>query len=170
MNDIIESLQNRRSIRKYTGENISAKDCKVLLQTAVQAPTARGLCPCRFILVRDREMLNALSYAHPYATMLQQAGAAVVVCGDLKVQAELGYILMDGAAATTQLLSAAHAMGFGSCWLGLYPREERVKAIRDLMGIPEHIYPISLVALGYAAEEKGKPDRYKDEEVHLDRW
>jgi nitroreductase len=58
----------------------------------------------------------------------------------------------------------------GAVWIGIYPREERIKGIKNLLSLPEDILPVSLVAIGYPAEKKEAENRYKPERVHHNRW
>jgi nitroreductase len=136
----------------------------------MHAPTARNIQPWHFIVVDERAVLDQLSEAHPYAKMLKQAGLAILVCGDRKLQENDGYIVQDCSAATQNILLAAHANGLGSVWLGMYPREERMKDVGKLLGIPGHILPVSLISIGYPNEQKEAPDRYKPDRVHYNKF
>ena len=81
-----------------------------------------------------------------------------------------GRWLLDCAAATENILIAANALGLGACWVGIYPVEERIQALRDLLGIPGHVIPLCMVSIGYPAEEKGPSNRFRPERVHQGRW
>jgi nitroreductase len=78
--------------------------------------------------------------------------------------------MIDCSAATQNLLLAAHAKGLGACWIGIYPREERIDRLTELLHLPDHIIPFSLVALGFPAEQKEREERYDDSRVHVDTW
>ncbi|HON06620.1 MAG TPA: nitroreductase family protein, partial [Verrucomicrobiota bacterium] len=80
------------------------------------------------------------------------------------------YMLQDCAAAIENLLLAAHILGLGACWLGVHPRENRIKAIKEILGLPENIIPVSVVAVGKPGETKEPRTRYKAEKVHYERW
>ena len=102
--------------------------------------------------------------------MLKQAPLAILVCGDLSVQKQDGYVVQDCSAATQNILLAAHAKKLGAVWLGIYPKEARVAGIRKLFGLPGHILPVSLIAIGSPAEHKGRENRFKASRVHTNRW
>jgi nitroreductase len=102
--------------------------------------------------------------------MAKDAAAAVLVCGDLSLEKSTGYWVVDCAAATENLLLAAHALGLGAVWTGIYPRQSRMDGFRRLLELPENVVPHSLVALGYPAEHPPAEDRYRPDRVHLDRW
>jgi nitroreductase len=168
--DAIRTILSRRSIRKYTDQAIPKNIVNDLLNAGMHAPTARNIQPWHFIVVDERAVLDQLSEAHPYAKMLKQAGLAILVCGDRKLQENDGYIVQDCSAATQNILLAAHANGLGSVWLGMYPREERMKDVGKLLGIPGHILPVSLISIGYPNEQKEAPDRYKPDRVHYNKF
>ena len=102
--------------------------------------------------------------------MLKEAEKAILVCGDLSLETFKGYWMLDCSAATQNILLAAHAKGISSCWLGIYPREGRVTKMRELLGMPNHVIPFSLVSLGYPAEQKGKEARYDQSRIHHNKW
>ena len=95
---------------------------------------------------------------------------AILICGDLKSEKHKGYWVQDCSAATQNLLVAAQAKGLGAVWLGVYPREDRVAGIRKVLGLPEHIVPLSLIPVGHKGEEKPPANRYDPSRVHHDRW
>ncbi|GAG53365.1 unnamed protein product, partial [marine sediment metagenome] len=73
-------------------------------------------------------------------------------------------------AATQNILLAAHASGLGAVWIGVYPAEPLVTATKKLLNLPEHIIPISLISIGYPAEQKPRQDRYRADRVHYNQW
>jgi len=81
-----------------------------------------------------------------------------------------GYWPIDCSAATQNILLAAHMKGLGACWLGVYPREDRVINLKKLFKTPEHIIPFSVISLGYPCEESGKVDRYERSRIHKNTW
>ena len=168
--DTIKAIMTRRSIRRFKERSVEEKKIEVLLRAAMQAPSGHNYQPWHFIVITERGILSVIPEFHEYAKMLHQAPAAIMVCGDMRIEGSIEYINTDCSAATENLLLAAHDLGLGAVWLGIYPRERRVQEIRRLLEIPRHIIPISLVALGYAAEEKEPEDRFRPERVHRNRW
>ena len=168
--DAIKNMLTRRSIRKYTSRIISDDIVKELLEAGMHAPTARNYQPWHFVVVNDRSMIDALSVAHPYAKMLKEATLAILVCGDRTIQEEDGYLIQDCSAATQNIMLAAHAHGLGSVWLGMYPREDRMQKVSELLDIPDHILPVALISIGYPNEVKKAPVRYKEDRIHLNKF
>ena len=170
MHPIIRQIQTRRSIRSYRPDPIAPGLLEDLLQAAMYAPSARNQQPWHFIVVNQREALDALAEANPYAKMLYQAPVAILVCAEPKRCTSPQYWQQDCAAATENILLAAHGVGLGTCWCGLYPAEERCDACREILNIPADIIPLSLIALGYPAEEKDLPERFQPERIHYNCW
>lgn len=168
MKGLIQAIFARRSIRKYTTERVSEEDIETLLQAAMAAPSASNRQPWHFMVVTDREKLNTLADLHPYGKMLFEAPLGVAVCGDVTVSNR--FWVQDCSAATENLLLAATALGLGAVWLGVYPSEERVKAVKGVLNIPENMVPLNLISLGHPAEEKEPRTQYDESKVHRETW
>ena len=169
-NPVIDAILKRRSIRRYRRGNVDKSVIKELLIAGMYAPSARNQQPWHFVVTGDRETLGRIMSVHPYASMLSGAALAILVCGDETLELSKGYWAVDCAAATQNILLAAHALGLGAVWLGVYPRRERQDAIREIFSLPGHIHPFALVSVGYPAEEKAVPDRIREDRVHWDQW
>lgn len=166
----MDEIYTRRSIRSYSDKPISRETLDALVKAGMNAPSAGNARSARFITVEDRAVLDAIPELHKYATMLHQAPAAIVVCGDVSTEYHQAYWVQDCAAATQNILLEATSRGIGSCWLGIHPREEREKGLSELLGLPSDVRPLSVVALGYPAEDKEPNDFFEAEWVHRDRW
>ncbi len=167
--EAMEAIMTRRSIRRYTGEQVSPEHERRLLEAAMAAPSAHNHQPWRFIVVRSRETLDSIPEFHPYSRMLKEASLAVVVCGDNEVQ-KTDFWAHDCSAATENMLVAANALGLGAVWLGVHPNEGLVSKTRGLLGIPSHVTPLCIVSVGHPAEEKPPGDRYDESKIHREKW
>jgi nitroreductase len=168
--DAIEAIFNRRSIRKFKNQLIDKEPIELIIKAAMHAPSARNTQSWQFLVIFDKKMLNAITKVHPYSSMMTEASHAILVCGDKNLEPNEAYCNQNCSAATQNILLAAHAKGIGSVWLGVYPREERVKGISALFELPEHILPVSLIALGYPNEKPKLPDRFVPDKVHYEKW
>jgi nitroreductase len=168
--DALEAILTRRSIRKYQDRPVPEEVCRRLLAAAMQAPSARNAQPWQFVLIDDRELLAEIPRINPNAQMAGRAPLAILVCGDLSLEKSPGYWVVDCAAAAQNLLLAAHALGLGAVWTGVYPREQRSEGLRRLLDLPENVMPHSLIVLGYPAEQPRSQERYRPERVHQNRW
>ncbi|MBD5322213.1 MAG: nitroreductase family protein [Bacteroides sp.] len=175
-NPAIECILTRTSVRQYAPDRTVSRDTvETLLRAAMSAPTAVNKQPWAFVAIDDRAVLDSLTTALPYARMLSQAPLAIVVCGDLSKSidgesVDRGFWIQDVSAATENLLLAAHALGLGAVWTGVYPDPERVNAVKEYLGMPENIIPLAVVPIGYPTGSQTPKDKWKPENVHFNRW
>lgn len=168
--DLFNTILNRRSIRKYSDKKIPDAVFKDLLKSAMYAPSAMNYQPWQFVVVTQRKRLDEILKVISYAEMLKSAQAAILICGDLNLEKNIDYIQQNCSAATQNLMLCAHGLSLGSCWIGVYPVKEITSGLQDLFKLPEYVVPISLVSLGYPAENPMAEDRFKTEKVHFNRW
>lgn len=168
--DTLKAILSRRSIRKYSGKAIPEEYYEIMLKAAMHAPSARNRQPWHFIVINDKIILNRLAESNPSWKMLSQADKAIVVCGDTETEDAESSLIQDCSAATQNLLLAAHELGLGAVWLGVHPREDRVREIRNAMGLPDRILPVSMISIGTPDEERLAEDRFIGDRVHFDRW
>jgi len=168
--DALKAILGRRSIRKFTGETVPDGDVKKLLEAAMAAPSACNQQPWHFVVIRSRDTFNGIMRIQPYTKMLEKASLAVVVCADPELQTCPGFWVQDCSAATENLLLAVHAMGYGATWCGVYPSDDVVWKMRELLGLPKQVYPLCVVAVGVPDEEKQPANRYNEERVHREKW
>jgi nitroreductase len=168
MDKRLDLIFRRRSIRRYQTKPIDRKDMRILLEAGMAAPSASNLKPWHFVTVTNRDRLKALADAHPYGKMLAKAALAIAVCADPSISGR--YWEQDCSAATENVLLGASALGLGTVWLGCHPREERKTAIRKVLGIPDSIQILSLISVGYPAEEKEVRTQYDETRVHEEEW
>lgn len=168
--DVLQAIFTRRSIRKYTGAPISEEHMETLLKAGSSAPSAHNLQPRHFIVIKNPATLDYISEMHPYAKMLPQAGCCIIVCGDDEVQKTKGLLVEDCAASIENILLAAHGLGLGAVWCGLYPAPELTKIIATTAKLPENIEPIGMVVVGHKVEAKEPADRFDRARVHYDQW
>jgi nitroreductase len=169
--DALEAILTRRSIRVFQPGEVNLATIKELAKAAMHAPSAADEQPWYFLALTDPAILKQIPSIHPYASMVADVSAAVLVCGAPELETHAGMWVQDCAAATQNFLLAAHAKGLGSVWLGVYPREERMTPLRKLLGIPEHIYPFAILPLGIPGETPELLlERYREERVRVNHW
>lgn len=166
----MDAIYRRRSIRKYKNEEIPNEKLLEFIKAGMNAPSARDRQPWHFIIINDRETLNKIIEIHPHAEMLSEAPTAILVCGDLILEKGKGYWMLDCSAATENILLEIADQDYGAVWLGVYPDEERVKDIKKLVNLPEHIIPLSLIAVGVPAEEKPRKNIFLEDRIKYNTW
>ena len=169
----IEDIMTRTSVRAYTDKAVGSEQIDTLLRAAMAAPTAGNKQPWRFVVINDKSILNAISENFHTMTMAKDAAAAVIMCGDVTSTFDgdaRDYWIQDVSAASENLLLAAHAMGLGAVWCGIYPQMSRVEQSSEMLHLPENIIPMACICVGYPAGETTPKDKWKPEYIHYDTW
>ncbi len=168
----LDFILGRRSVRVYAPGDVSEETVKTLLEAAMAAPSAVAKDPWRFVVLRQREGLKRLAALLPNGQMIADAAVGVAVCGDLEAahDRQLSYLLQDCSAAIENLLLAVHGVGLGACWLGVHPREDRIRKVGELLGLPRSVIPVACIAIGHPGEQKEPRTRYNETYVHREKW
>lgn len=165
---VLDNIATRTSIRDYEARPVEKEKVEKMLRAAMAAPTAMNKQPWHFVVVDQRNVLDALAGANPYAKMLKKAPLAIVVCGNTDKMIEGGgrdFWIQDASAATENLLLAAHAMGLGAVWTGAYPSEERCISISKVLSLSDNLIPLNMIVVGYPAEQPQPKQKFKEENV-----
>ena len=162
--DLMEVIRTRRSVRKYQDKPIAKELLETIVDAGRLAATARNEQPWEFIVVTDPQLKAQVAAATDHGKFIAQAAALIAVfCKDCK------YFLEEGSAATQNILLAAHGLGIGSCWIA-GDKKDYAPEVADILGVPAGFRLISLVALGYPAEQPQKAKRPLSEVLHWERF
>ena len=173
--DFKNLVQQRRSHRKFTGEEVSAEDVKLILRAGLMAPTSKGQRAWQFVVVDDKTDLEKLSDAKDLGgQLIKDAALAIVVLGD-PMQNDCW--VEDGSIAAISMQYQVEELGLGSCWVqmrgrGLSDGTSADTVIRGVLDIPENLSCLCVIAVGHKADER-KPqneDKLKWENVHLEKY
>lgn len=170
---VMEDILNRKSVRKYTKEEVKKEQLEMLVRAGMAAPSARNSQPWLFFVINDRAILDNLAKQLPNAKMLLNAKAAIVVCGNLQKALEgdgREFWVQDCSAATQNILLAAESMGLGAVWTGAYPRKETENIIKVELGLPEHIVPLNVIPIGWQTGEEKPKQKYTEENIRWNKW
>jgi nitroreductase len=166
--DVFEAIRGRRSVRRFSSADVSDEDLRRILEAAIWAPSAGNLQPWRFVVVRDRGVKEGLARAALNQMFIAEAPVVVVVCADVErsgmYYGDRGrylYCIQDTAAAIQNMLLAAYALGYGTCWVGAF-REE---VVREILGLPDNVRPVAIIPIGRPAEKPRPPARIPLEHV-----
>lgn len=173
--DFHELIINRRSIRKYTDEPISAEDVRLILEAALLSPTSKSSRAWQLVAVEDKETLARLAECKPAgASSVGRCTLAVVVTVD-STKSEAW--MEDASIAASYMQLQAAALGLGSCWIQLYGRSAADgtpsdQFVQEVLGIPETCSALCIVTLGHPDEIRKPQDteKLKWENVHIGRW
>ena len=162
----MQEIFERVSIRKYTDRAVEDEKILAILRAAMAAPSAGNQQPWEFYVVRDRNKLEELSRVSPYAGCAKAAPVANVSAYREKLWAP-AYAQIDMSIAMENLWLACGEQGLGGVWLGIAPVEDRMRAVEDILGIPEGLRAFAVFPLGYPAEERKQQDRFDESRIHF---
>ena len=169
---VVENIMTRKSIREFTAQPISKDTIETILKAGMAAPSAMNKQPWAFVVVDDKEVMDSLRAVHPYAN-LKTAAAAIIVCGDMDKTIEGAgkeYWVQDCSAVTENILLAAHGLGLGAVWCGVYPVPERVSDVSRVLGLPETIVPLNVITMGYPDQNPDVKDKWNPGAIHWQKW
>ncbi len=183
--ETLEAIRTRRSVRKFSDQPVEPEKLEAVLEAVRQAPSWSNLQCWDLVVVtkqETREKISQLSFvesffstygykSNPAQKALAQAPVVIVACADPTKSGDLHeqqYYMADTGIATQNFMLAAHDLGLGSVFVGVFNEDQ----LKDLLAIPAHIKIVGLLPLGYpAGEAKSGPSRKPLEEfVHYEQW
>ncbi len=155
-----QTILSRRSVRSFNGKIVNDDKIDRILKAAMAAPSARKYDPWRFIILK-----NSIEEAAKFCAngeVLRSAGNGILVYGNLNktYDKEIGFMLQDCSAAIQNMLLSATALKIASCWMGIYPRENRIEGLQKLFNLSETEIPVGIVSLGYCDNWPAEETRY----------
>ena len=175
MSNFKDLVQQRRSHRKFTTDEIDAEDVKLILRAALMSPTSKGQRAWQFVVVDNPADIEKLADAKDLGSQfLKGAPLAIVVLGD-PLQNDCW--IEDGSIVAIAMQYQAADLGLGSCWVqmrgrGLSDGTTADTVIQGVLDIPENFHVLCILGIGHPADER-KPqneDKLKWENVHIDKF
>jgi nitroreductase len=160
--DALEAIRKRRSIRKYHPDPVPRQDLEAIVDAGRLAATGSNRQPWDFIVVTNRAVIEQF---RPAGGWIAEAPAVIAVVLDPSTR----WWVEDGSAAIQNMLIAATALGYGSCWVegDALPREEHFK---ELLGVPRQKRLLALVPIGRPAENPTREKKPLDQVLHWERY
>ncbi|MDH5794522.1 MAG: nitroreductase family protein [Candidatus Bathyarchaeota archaeon] len=159
---LLDVIFSRRSVRRYKSDPMPEEVMKNILEAGRLAPSATNAQPWHFVVVTDPEKKRALSQGR-YNWLIKDSAFTIVGCGEKRSR----WSTIDVTIALENMVLAAGAQGVGSCWVGDFKQDE----VKKLLGIPDTLRVICLVAFGYPAEKPSLRSKKSLEEiVHYNRF
>ena len=165
---ILGNIHSRVSIRRFTDKPVEKATLEEIVKAGMSAPTAANKQPWKFIVIANRKTLDELAEELPYAKMLKDAPAAIVVCGDTSktlAGIEAQFWIQDCSAASENILLAVHAKGLGAVWTAVYPMQDRMKFVSKTLELAENLVPLNVIPIGYPDGKPPAKNKWKPENV-----
>lgn len=171
MEEILDFIYRRRSIRKFTGQLVEPEMITELLKAAMAAPTAMNSQPWEFVVITDESLLKKIRNSLVFGKM--NAPLAIVVCGNMTIfnkRLTGKFWVQDCSAATQNILLAASVLGLGSVWCGVHPINTYERRISQILDLPADVIPLNVLYIGYPAEEKPARTQYDPAKVSWNKY
>ena len=162
-----ETLRARHSVRKYKSDPVPKEHIHTILEAAMLAPSACNTRPWEFVVITNQQARAFIAAHHPYAKHAAQSPVVIIACalpGAQRCVAE-GFYPQDCGAAVENLLLQAAALGYGTCWCGVYPREQLMAMLREEFQITST--PFALITLGVPDEQPPMRGFYEEAKVRF---
>ncbi|MBR0136828.1 MAG: nitroreductase family protein [Erysipelotrichaceae bacterium] len=171
----VETILNRRSIRKFTDRKISEEDIRTILSCGMSGPSAVNARDWSFVVVDNKEEIKKWAEASGRAgRIIENSAMSILICADRNrsFKGAPDYCIINGSIAGQNMILAAAELGIGSVWLGIWPQQEKVETQTNYFHLPENIVPHSIIAFGYPDEDKSGLEHldYEEDRVHRNKW
>ena len=176
MNEVIQQLYARKSVRAFTAQEIGAAEKEAILWAAAEAPTAGNQQLYTILDITDQAIKDRLVETCDHQPMIAQAKMVLIFCADCKKWYDayvavgcqtrkpgVGDLLLavsDAMIAAQNAVTAAESLGIGSCYIG--DIMENCEAQRELLNLPEYVFPVGMLIFGYPTQQqqnRPKPER-----------
>jgi nitroreductase len=167
MEEVLEFIFKRRSVRRFTPQKVDEGTIVKLLQAAMAAPSATNARPWEFVVITEEGKLEQMETNLPFGR--HGAPLMIIPLGNPALglnKAAYRFWQQDLSAATENILIAASGMGLGGCWIGVYPIHWLVKRISEVLGLPEGVFPLCVINIGYPDMAKPARTQYDENRVH----
>jgi nitroreductase len=166
----MDAIFRRRSIRKFTDQEVSDDQIRVILEAAQCAPHAGPIPSWRFYVIRDKQLLTSLAAMADYTSYLKDISCAIVVAGDMSVGAPEEFWAQECSAAAMNILNVVEEMELGAVWIGVFPIANEITFVKNNLGLPDNVTPLNIIPIGYPAKQPEPKVRYNEERVHFPIW
>ena len=170
MQNTIDTIYDRRSVRKYLDKDVNPDLVDEILRAAMYAPSGCNKQPWHFVVFNEKGIIKQIKDMHPYASALATAPVCIMVCGDTEKEMAEGFYQVDCSAAIENMILAAKALGLDTCWMGIYPWKDVMASFSQKFALPEHVKPFALISLGYSDVQQERPRRYDSARIHYNKW
>lgn len=188
MNQTMEEIFNRKSVRAYSDEPISEEERNLILQAALQAPTAGNMALYSIIDVQDQTLKDELAIRCDHQPFIAKAPMVLIFLADYQkwfdmfdeyvdempklCEADLFLAIQDCVIAAQNTVVAAQSLGIGSCYIG--DILENYEDNQKLLNLPKYAVPFVMVVFGKPTQQqkdRKKPERFEiNDIVHIDTY
>jgi len=172
MHEKLGIIYQRRSIRSYTDEAVSRDVILEIVKAGMSAPSAIKVKPWHITVIESAELRGKIAdTSERHRGCCRMAPYVLLVSGDSRrytgerAKVVEDFMPQDCSAMVQNILLAATAFGLGSLWMGVYPYEQYMQQLRDLLELPQELQPFALIAIGHSGEQKEARTQFEEQQV-----
>lgn len=144
------NITKRRSVRKYKNIDIEDNILKSIIASSLQAPSARNQQPWSFMIIKNKDILNQLANSSRYAAFLSNTPCVIaVIMKDLTLMPTPDMVPIDLSMVSTYIMLEALNYNLGTCYMGIWPREDRTKNCDTILNLNQTEHTFALISIGY---------------------
>ena len=166
----MDDVFKRVNVKNFKEAQIEDSKIEKILCAAMQAPSIGNQHDWEFILTKGNKKITELAEISPYSGPIQRAPMAITIVANKNKLNNFDTWEQDLASATQNILAEAVELELGGMWIGVAPFEVRMKYLKSILQLPEHIVPFSIIALGYPIEEIKNIGRYDMTKIHFEKY
>ncbi|MBQ7594054.1 MAG: nitroreductase family protein [Synergistaceae bacterium] len=163
----MDAIFSRVSTRQFEDKPVERGLIIKILRAAMAAPSAKNQQAWEFWVIEDKDIIIKLSQVTPYTTPAKNASVVIVPCYRTNNLAVPEMVQIDMAIATENILLEAETLGLGAVMLGIAPFEARMKAVEEILHLPENFRAFTIIPVGYPKSKRVQEDRYEPSKVHM---
>ncbi len=166
---VIDAIGKRYSCRAYQDKPVEQEKLDIILEGVRLAPSAKNLQDWRLVLVRGAKKKRRLAQAANNQMFIEKAGVVIVGCSNSREVMRCGQAVgpIDVAIVLEHVCLQAAELGLATCWIGSFYPEK----VRPILGIPDDITIVELMALGYPADTRKEPKREPIQKIlSYEKW
>lgn len=172
---VIDCIMTRTSVRSYSDRQVDDSTINKILRAGMASPTAANQQAWHLEVITNQNLKDSISASFEYAKMVEHCSFAVVVCGDMDRlfagdKADGGFWVQDCSAMSENMLLAAHALGVGGVWCGVYPMADREEILRRILKLPANLTPLNIMSFGYPAAAATPKEKWDPAKVHYNAY
>jgi len=153
--EFLNILKSRRSIRAFQDKSIPEKEIGMILEAGRWTPSASNRQPWRFIVIRNKDILNKIARVTGYGWFIAEAPLAIAIVGKIKTSPK--WYIIDTSLVSMNMMLMAWSLGIGTCWIGSMNREKA----KEILGLGDNDHLLTLLPFGYIEGEIPEPTARK---------
>jgi nitroreductase len=154
--EVLELMKSRRSVRSFSETPIPDSAIEMILEAARWCQSASNRQPWRFIVIKNKDLLEKIAKLAIYGRFIKQASVAIAIIADAKLAPN--WYIHDTSMVSHQICLMAWALGIGTCWIGSLDRDKTA----ELLQIGKNEFVTTVLPLGYPEKAKIAPTERKE--------